>query len=225
METMEKNNTIEKYFDRYFAGAELPPCDLSKAKREISARKRGRARKSIAAIASSVAVACIGIIIGLGLLAQSLFGSLFENMLPERPQSYLIADTTATAVSYFDARDKYDIMDRFTPFTFSENADAEYTLYSTADTDVLLRADLKYTDGFTSFRATVWCDLTEGKYSSKDFKEYRALIPAGENYGYSTEYINGEYVSRACLTRQKTEYVIDIMSPNQGALDMLVSIL
>ena len=224
-ESMEKNSTIETCFERYFAGAPLPPCDLSEAKRVVSARARGRVRKIIAAAVSSAAVACIGILVGLAFLVKSLFGDWWGNMLPDAPQGYLLADMSATSASFSQLNGKYDIMHSFAPFSLADNADAEYTIYAADDKEILLRADLRYTDGMTSFRATVWCDLTEGEYSVKDFEDYRALIPQGETYGHETEYINGEYVSRACMMKKDTEYVIDMTSPNRGALDMLVSML
>ena len=225
IENMEKNNTISTYFDRYFAGAELPPCDLTKAKRELSARARGRVRKSLAAIISSVSVAVIAIIVGVAILVQSLFGGLWDNLLPEGPHRYLIAETSASTASFSDLSGKYDVMHSFAPFSLSNNSDAQYTLYSADEKEVLLRADLKYTDGFTSFRATVWCDLTEGKYTSTDLNEDRVLMPEGETYGSDTEYINGEYVSRAYMMKEDTEYVIDMTSPNKNALDMLITML
>ena len=138
---------------------------------------------------------------------------------------YLLSEATTSSQSFTDLNGKYDVMHAFAPFSLSDNADAQYTLYYAKEQEVLLRADLRYTDAFTSFRATVWCDLTEGEYTTKDFEDYRSLIPKGGNYGSFTEYVGGEYVSRACMIKQKTEYVIDMTSPNQGSLDMLVKML
>ena len=227
MDSMEKNNTIETYFDHYFAGAPLPPCDLSEAKRELSARSRGRVRKIIAASVSSAAAAGVAFLIGMAVLLHSLFSSLLGVLHPDvnTPHSYLLADTSSTSASFSELNGKYSVMQSFAPFSLADNSDAQYTLYYAGEKEVLLRADLKYTDGFTSFRATVWCDLTEGEYSTKDFEEYRALMPEGRTYGHSTQFIDGEYVSRACMMKRDTEYVIDMTSPNSGALDMLVSML
>ena len=230
IESMEKNQTIETYFDRYFAGGELPPCDLAQAKRIVSARARGRRVSAIVTAAVSSAatvVACL--IIAVVFAVRGILG-WWDNLLPDvstpnTPNSYLLSETSSTTQSYFELRDKYDLMRSFAPFSLSNNADAQYTLYVADDKEVLLRADLRYTDGFTSFQAIVWCDLTEGEYSAKDFKEYRALMPKGDTYGADTEYINGEYVSRACMMKNDTEYVIDMTSPQRDSLGMLVSIL
>ena len=232
MDSMEKNNTIQTYFDRYFDGAPLPPCDLSKAKQEVSARSRGRVRKIIAGTVSSVAAAGVALLIGMAVLIHSVFGNLFGALFPDenlpstpQPHSYLLADTTSTSASFSDLNGKYDVMQSFAPFTLADNADAQYTLYYADEREVLLRAELSYTDAFSSFRATVWCDLTEGEYVTKDFEEYRTLPMSGRSYRYTTSFIDGEYVSRAQMVKRDTEYVIDMTSPNNGALDRLVSML
>ena len=227
VQDMEKDSKIETCFERYFAGTELPPCDLSEAKRIVSARSRGRIRKTIAASVSASLAVSAALIIGFVLLFRNLIAGFWGNQLPDAsgPQGYLLADTSSTSASFTELRDKYDLMHSFAPFSLANNSDAQYTLYLADDREVLLRADLRYTDGLTSFRATVWCDLTEGKYSPQDFEDYRALMPEGESYGSHTEYINGEYVSRACMMKDDTEYVIDMTSPQRDSLDRLVSML
>ena len=148
-------------------------------------------------------------------------------MVPETngPHDYRIAQTSETSASFSQLSGKYDVMKNFAPFSLADNADAQYTIYIAEEKEVLLRAELRYTGGFTSFSATVWCDLTEGEYVPEDFEEYRALIPQDGTYGYDTKYINGEYVSRACMMKQNTEYVIDMTSPNREALVILVNML
>ena len=225
IEDMEKNTTIERCFEHYFDGTPLPPCDLTEAKRVVSARARSDRRTFIAAVSSIVAV-CAGIfILGFVLLFKNILG-LIGKPLPDgsASNSYQLSQTTSASMSFSELNGKYSVMSSFAPFSLSDNSDAQYTLHFAGDRAVLLRADLRYTDGNTSFRATVWCDLTQGEYSISDFEEYRALMEGGD-YGSETEYINGEYVSRACMLKSGTEYVIDMMSPNRGSLDMLVSAL
>lgn len=227
IESMEKDTILQTTFDRYFAGAQLPPCDLSKAKRIVSARARERRVGGIVAAAvSSVATLFACIIISIVFALRSIMG-WWDNRLPDvsGPAGYLLADTTSTAASYFELKDKYAVMRSFAPFSLASNADAQYTLYYAEDKEVLLRADLKYRDGMTSFSATVWCDLTEGEYSAEDFKEYRALPMGAGSYRAQMEYLNGEYVSRAYMMKNDTEYVIDMTSPQRDSLDRLVSML
>ena len=227
IEDMDKNAMLERKFERYFDGAPLPPYDLTKAKRIVSARaeRRGRARLT-AAVSAIVAICASLFIIGFIVLFRNILG-IGHNELPgdSADNSHLLAETTATEASFADLNGKYDVMHSFARYSLSNNADARYTLYLDGEREVLLRADLRYTDGMTSFRATVWCDLTKGEYSFKDFDSYRDLVPENGNYGYETEYLNGEYVSRACMIRRNTEFVIDVTSPNKGALDLLVSTL
>ena len=227
IESMEKDNKISTTFDRYFAGAQLPPCDLSKAKQVVSARARGRkVRRIVAAAVSSATAIFACFVIAVVFAVRGIMG-WWDNMLPgtSEPQGYLIADTTSTSASYTELSKKYDLVKKFAPFSLANNASAQYTLYLEGDKEVLLCAELWYTDAFTPFRATVWCDLTEGKYSAEDFKEYRALPMGGKSYRYKTEYIDGEFVSSACLVKQGTEYIIDMTSPSDAALDRLVTML
>ena len=237
IEGMEKNQTIQTYFDRYFAGSQLPPCDLTKAKQVVSARARsGKVRKIVAAAVSSAATFFACFVIAVVFAVRGIMG-WWDNLLPgtNEPQGYLLADTTSTTVSYSDLSKKYDIAKKFAPFSLAENADAQYTLYLDGDKEVLLRADLRLVDATMFFRATVWCDLTkgenrvEGKYRLEDedenFDDYRALVRDGSSYGFKTEYLNGEYVSRACMQKGDTEYIVYVMSSNDRALEFLRSML
>ena len=222
----KKDRTIEVRFDRYFAGAELPPCDLSEAKGVISARTRRR-RQTVTAI-SAIAGAVASFLIGLFLLVQILpILGKNETPMPEAPatKTYLLSETTASSTSFSELKDRYDVMHTLAPFSLSSNADAQYTLYSTDEKEVLLRADLRYAYDLTYFSATVWCDLTAGEYSAEDFEEYRALIPEDGTRGYRTEYMNGEYLSRACMIQDDTEFVVYMMSPSRDALDLLFNML
>ena len=229
VQDMEKDRTIEARFNRYFAGAALPPLDLSEAKRQVFARSRRRKRGLIGGIVSAVTAVAATLLIGFVIILRSiLFGVLGEGGgMPDlsAPVAYSLSETTSAPASFTELSGKYDVIDSLAPFSLSNNSSAQYTLYYSGEKEVLLRADLRYINGMKSFRATVWCDLTEGTYNAEDFEEYRVLIPEGRSYGSVTEYINGEYVSRACMMKGETEYVIDMMSPSSGSLDMLVSML
>ena len=222
VKNMEKDGKIERSFERYFDGAPLPPCDLSEAKRVVSARARKRRRKLTAAIGSIVAACACALIISAVFLFRALAG-LWGGPLPDG--SYLLSETSSIEKSFSELNGKYDLVHSLAPFSLSDNSSAQYTLYYAHDREVLLRADLRYADNYSSFRATVWCDLTGGELSTKDFEDYRALIPEGETYGSDTVFMNGEYVSRACMLKGGTEYVIDMTSPQKGSLNKLVSML
>ena len=227
IEDMDKNAMLERKFERYFDGAPLPPYDLSQAKRIVSARARKRGTARLTAAVSAIVALCASVfVIGFALLFRNILGWWRHDLPGDSANgSHLLSETTATQASFTDLNGKYGVMRSFAPYSLSNNASADYTLYLDGEKAVLLRADLRYTDGMTSFRATVWCDLSGGQYSIKDFDSYRALLPEGDVYGYETEYLNGEYVSRACMVKRGTEFVIDMTSPNQGALDLLVSTL
>ena len=229
VQDMEKDRTIEARFDRYFDGAELPPLDLTEAKREVSARSRRSSHRRMGGVASVIAAVCACIVIGFVVLMRGLLPGVKEDgsNMPElsAPIGYTLSETTSAPASFSELSGKYAVMDALAPFALSSNADAQYTLYYSDEREVLLRADIRYAYELTYFSATVWCDLTEGEYNAEDFEEYRALIPEGRAYGSQTEYLNGEYISRACMVKGKTEYVIDVTSPNAESLDLLISML
>ena len=234
LEDMEKDRTIEARFEKYFSGTELPPLDLTEAKREVSARSRRRERRFIGGIASVAAVAA-SIVIGFVLLLRGLLPSTGNevidgsdgNGMPElnAPIEYTLSETTSSPASFTELNGKYAVMDVLAPFSLSSNASTQYTLYYSGEREVLLRADVSYSYELTYFRATLWCDLTEGEYNAEDFEEYRALVPEGRSYGFETKYMDGEYVSRGCMVRGDTEYMIDMMSPSAESLSLLVSML
>ena len=232
IEDMAKDRTIESCFDRYFDGAELPPLDLTEAKREVSARSRRNRRRLVGGVASALAAVCACIVIGFAVLVRGLLPSLGDegSNMPDAPGvsapiAYSLSETTSAPSSFSELSGKYAVMDALAPFSLSSNSSAQYMLYYSDGREVLLRADLSYSYELTYFRATLWCDLTAGEYTAEDFSDYRTLIPEGRTYGSKTEYLNGEYVSRACMMKSETEYVIDMISPSSGSLNLFVSML
>ena len=226
---MAKDTTIQARFDRYFDGAELPPLDLTEAKREVVARSRRSSRRRIGGVASAVLAVAASVVICFVLVLRGLLPSLGDdkNDMPElnAPIGYTLSETISTPSSFSELSGKYAVMDTLALFSLSSNSSAQYTLYYSGEREVLLRADLSYSYELTYFRATLWCDLTAGEYTAEDFGSYRTLIPEGRAYGSETEYVNGEYVSRACMVRGETEYVIDMTSPSSGSLELFVSML
>ena len=209
-----KDGTIEQQFRNYFAGAELPEIDLSAAKRAVREKPR-RSRAFYAALTSiTSAAACLILTI-----------ALLIHFLPMR-NIYSIADAAdPRPVSYTEISEQYEAAEMFAPFSLATNADAQYAVYSAKGREALLRADLNYIGGNVRFTATVWLDLTDGKLTAEELKPYQELEGKAAGYRYETEYVNGEYVSRAYCVIGESRCFIDVSSHSAKAVSMLVDML
>ena len=210
---MIKDSTIEQRFRGYFAGAELPEIDLSAAKRALSERPK-RSKRFYATI-SSIASAAACLILTIALLVHYV----------PLMHIYSIADAEPSVVAYTDISEAYEAAEMFAPFSLASNADAQYTVYTAKGREALLRADLDYIGGNVRFTATVWLDLTGGKLTAKELSEYKSLAEKGSGYRYETEYVNGEYVSKAYCLIDESRCFIDVSSHSSSAVSMLVKML
>ena len=88
-------------------------------------------------------------------------------------------------------------------------------------TSVVVRADLRY-GGMRKFDASVYIDLTGGRFETEEFGELRAYAHGQ----IKTEYLNGEYVSSAYCMRGSTEYLItEVTSPQKDSAEYLVDLI
>ena len=210
---MMKDSTIEQRFREYFAGAQLPEIDLSAAKRALSEKPK-RSRRFYATLTSILsAAACLILTI-----------ALLVNYLPMM-NVYSLADAATSATSYTEISQNYEAAEMFAPFSLASNADAEYTVYTAKGREVLLRADLDYIGGNVRFTATVYIDLTDGKLKAKELKDYKDLSERGSGYRYETEYVNGEYVSKAYCVIDESRCFIDVSSHSDQAVSLLMKML
>lgn len=212
---MDKDATIERAFRGYFAGMNMPKVDLDAAKAElVSSRRRAAARRTLFACLSS-SLACI-------LVAVVLLFAL----LPTPVRAYEIASASAETVAYSDLQERYgEEAKRFAPFSLSENATAEYTLYSVEGETVLLEARLGYMSSHTRATAIVRVDLSKGKYAAEELSSYQELPTEYASYRGQVQYLNGEYVGRAYAPRETGDIYADVTSKNSGALSFIMSVL
>lgn len=210
----EKNKQLEEAFRGYFAGAEEPNVDLSAAKAEVSASARRSARKrNIFAVAIS-ACACI---IVLAIALPFLF--------PAAHNSFTIAEADARTVGYTELGELDRLTaDTFAPFSLSQSASAEYTVYSSDGQDVLVEARLGALGGGQMIKATVRVGIAKD-FRLEELDSYSKLPDRRLGYRYSTEYLNGEYVSQAYCENLGRIWYIDALSSNRDGLDALMKIL
>lgn len=209
---MTKNSTIERAFRGYFAGGELPEVDLSAAKREV-ALARARRRRRRGALIAALSAACLALVLVFSFV-------LLPALLPH---SYSIASAEERSLAYSDLQTEYAKEARlFAPFSLSANTSAEYAVYSLDGKAVLLEARLGIASGFTRLKAVVRVDLTDGKYRPEELDGYRRLSSEQTDYRYETEYVNGEYVSRAYAEQEGRTLFVDVSSQSDSALGFLM---
>ncbi len=219
---MIKDPTIESAFRRYFAGLEAPKIDLTAAKaalaESVAAQKRGRRKKRVTLAAVLSACACVVLVVLLGVF-------LLPALLITR---YELADATPRTLSFSDFKETYGQTEHFTAlsrFSLADNASAEYTVYTVDGKEVMLGADLSLVSGLQSFKATVYIDLSGGKYLAEEMDRYQDLPREADRYRYQTEYLNGEYVSHAVIEEKEGNVYAEVSSRSAEALSYFMSML
>ncbi len=221
MTDMKKDAIIENSFRSYFAGVEMPQIDLTAAKRALEescasnqrrSKKTRAKRRAIFGAAFSALAVCLALIVALVVVFM--------------PVQYSYEEAFAQSATYSDLKETYgDKLGGLSAFSLSDNATAEYTLYSTDGKEVLLRADVAVLSGTNKLTGTVWLDLSAGKYRATELEEYTSLSNEKSGYVYETEYLNGEYVSRAFYKSEGVRYYVDVTSPNDRALAFMMEVL
>ena len=229
MSEMEKDEKIERAFERYTGGGDLPQVDLSAAKAALTEarteeRRRAEKRRKVWTLAVSAA-ACLLFAVALAFLLLPFGAPDLEapsgsdhppaGESPSAPEHFSLLSATAESAGYSELESRCGS---------AQNASAQYTVYRAGGEDVLLSAELGYWNGMTKLKATVYVDLSAGKYLAEELEDYADLPMSRDGYRYEAEYIGGEYVSRALLTRGETYYV-SMISHNADALGLLVKLL
>lgn len=211
---MERDYMLDNVFRAYFAGAELPALDLTAAKQALRAERVRQKRRRGVAIGLVSAAACLLVAV---VLCINLLPALFVH-------TYTIAEAEHHTADYTSLREDYaDVMQKFSHFSLSSNASAEYTVYEVEGREVLLQADLRMVSGGTRISGSVYVDLSDGAYVAEELRSY-AELEEGASYRYTTEYINGEYVSRAYYEGDRI-YCVDLSSQRSNALEYLMTYL
>lgn len=242
MKEMKKDEQIEQTFREYFAGGELPQVDLDAAKAELKAAARRRARRK-RGIVSAILSACACLLVvalTVGLLPRSGFSASpqdpngaeapgqspgFNPSGEADPQIYSLSDVRMQPIDYSEFSSLGgDAVSAFELFSSSRNATAEYSVYYKGDDAVLLCARVGLISGTYRVRARVYLDLSEGKSAAQELLPYRSLK---EEKGYrgETEYLNGEYVTRAYAERKDREWYFDAVSQNEDGFALIAEIL
>ena len=221
MKEMKKNETIERAFREYFDGAELPPCDLTQAKAELSHPNSRKKRGLFWKIAPALACFLIVCIVSVNIMLNS--GSPGSEVPPAGTEYYTLTSAQAEYSTYSQLSQRYSAqLNGLSPFEWADNAQAEYTLYAMDGKDVLIRAHLKYLYGYLFWEGEVYIDLTSGTMLPEELEPFDALqskgFVEGYAYRYSTEYRNGEYISDAKLSLPSADFYMTIMSQNGDAV-------
>lgn len=227
MKEMKKDEKIERAFREYFDGAELPPCDLTQAKAELSLHESKKKRGLFWKIAPALACFLIVCIVSVNIVLNR-GGTGGE--APAGAEYYTLASAQAEYSTYAQLSQKYSAQLRgLSPFEWADNAQAEYTLYAMDGQDVLIRARLKYLHWDLFWEGELYIDLTNGTMFPEELKPFEALqsngVIEGCSYMYSTEYRNGEYISDAKLALPSADYYITVMGQNENAVFGLLRLL
>ena len=252
MKDMKKDEFLEEKLNSYAEGTETPNVDLSAAKRalfEEQLRRRSARRRMWIALASSCASLVLIAIVLVGIL-PSFGGSDLapdhgaeapgdsqggddpqggETADPQGPTeaitfSLSAAETRAAGVN--ELSEAYgQSLEKLTRLGLSSNINAEYTLYCVDGEAVLLGTELLYSQHGRRVAATVYTDLSGGKYRAEELAEYDDLPSKNATYTFKKTFINGEYACLGNFTAQGTEYCVSVESSYEYAFSSFMEYL
>lgn len=218
MKEKQKDRELEREFREYFDGMEAPRCDLSEAKRALSAPKR-KPRKWIAAVVSACASAAV-----------FLLCCILIPFSVRQSRTFTLADTTRQAVSAEAVRAEYGSeIKPFVNFERADNASCRYSLVERKGKTVFVQADISFYSPQVRFNATAYIDVSAGMYRVKDFDEYSDFNRKANGFLYDTA-IEEETGSRLSRIYGKgkgrnPDYYIAMLSDQPQALDYLLDYL
>lgn len=147
-----------------------------------------------------------------------------ENNAPQDPSDSAEGKETVYSLSAAEAEEKSyaqlkgtfgSRMSVFDKVEEEETIECRYRLYVYGGVAVMIGADITAA-GDAAFTATVYVDLSGGRYSAKELAEYREL-PQGEDCAFSTGQTEGEYRSRV-YWKNNGEKFADVRSFSEQGL-------
>lgn len=240
-----KDKQLQSAFEGYFDGGEEPNVDLGRAKSELqktrSRRKRGR---MISAVLSACAAFALVLAVTFVLLpaftpagsgndwAQSpppldVPGS--DSSASPNPDadgdhsdiSYSLADAEVRTMSYAELAEAFgEYALDFARLEADGTADCGYGVYTYKGRAVLLYAEIT-AEGDVPFTATVYADLSNGRYSSVELAPYRDL-PLEEGYRVQTQIEGGVYLSKV-YWEKNGETFADLQSSSELGVQTLLA--
>ena len=111
---------------------------------------------------------------------------------------------------------------KLTDLGFSSNYAAEFTLYYAEGEVALLGTELLYTQDGSRVSATVYTDLSGGKYRAAELEKYDSLSQKTSTYTYERTFLNGEYVCLGAFSYLGQSYCATVQSSNADAFSLLM---
>ncbi len=248
MKDMKKDEFIEEKIVSYVEGAEDVNVDLSAAHRALAeekAKRRSARRRMWFGLASACAclLLIVAVLIGVipALRMQNSAGDMDSGEssppsgTPQRPPQSGESDDGASAFSLLTAEKRAagvselsetyrGALKKLTDLGLSSNVSAEYTLYYAEGQAVLLETSVLYTQNGSRVSATVYTDLSDGKYRAEELAEYASLPGHGDGYTYGESYLNGEHVSMGNFS-DGAEYCVRMQSSYRYAFSSFMAYL
>lgn len=135
--------------------------------------------------------------------------------------SYSLSDAYVRTVSYTELRESFGqyALD-FARAEADDAAECRYSVYTYKGKKVLLRAEITAT-GDVPFTATVYADLSNGKYSAEELAPYKRL-PQEEGYRAQTQNDGGVYLSKV-FWKKNGDMFADVQSSSELGLQTLLA--
>ena len=202
---MKKDKFIENEFHNYFSGVN-PPSGLTQDAKRLILEKKSRRKLAIRISSLSSVFACIILIIAVAIS--------FVNQ--NKITYYSTAELQVKLFNYSDAS-SYGIQQQLKPFEvieFASNANATYRLYYDNNDDIkLIEVKITCLNNYGREDVKIYIETTGKKTTCEDFKPFYELEDQkeikGVSYDYESQYLGGEWVSKAYFSNQNTKYFIE----------------
>lgn len=241
-----KDRQLQSAFDGYFDGCEMPNADLERAKAELVSRRARRKRgRRITAVLSACAAFALVLTLCFTVLPALMPAGAGNDMAqsPAEPNdpdygagdlpnpddgsadegesaSYSLSDAYVRTVSYAELTELFgECALDFARAEADGTAECRYAIYTYKGNTVLVRAEITSAD--VPFTATVYADLSEGRYTAEELAPYK-LLPQEEGYRARTQNEGGVLQSEAYWGKSRDMFA-DVQSSSELGLQTLLA--
>lgn len=236
MMEQKRDEQLQTELGEYLDGVEKPNVDLGQAKAELqNARVRRKRRTIRSAVLSACSVAACALIVAVAVLPtvfrsgknaadsgndnygdNNMGSSPQEPAFPSEERVYSLAELSEREADF------EEISERFGPFdsdaaVSDETLSYRFSVCTLEGEEILLRTELTA----EAFTATVYTDLSDGRYTAEELQPFRSL-PKENGYRILTEKVGGEYRSSVYWVSRAETFAV-VLSPSEEGIEVFLN--
>lgn len=212
-----KNDNLERQFNEYFNGVNLPDDITADAKNHVKKPFRFNGFLKFASVAASIVLVCV---ISVAVMTSGILGT------PQTPESFIttydVGNLTCVAADGYGISKLNSSLKIIQNFALADNATVnDCKTYYSDENLTLAYADVSILKGITRQDAKIYIEFTpenEVYEPLKDFTEGTKRYYYNNYYRYNFEYAeNGEPVTYIYLYLNEVKYYFEVNSSDSNA--------